>query len=400
MKRVVLTGAGTVNALAADVPGTWAAMAKGRAAIGPLDLPDFDRLQIRIAAQVKGFDPTQLFAPETLARLDRVSQFALVAAREALLGAGLSPGPVLARAGVILGNAGGGHETQDAAYRAVYGEGKARVAPLTVPRLMSSAGASAVSMEYGLQGPTFSVGSACASSNHAIGLAFHLVRSGAMPVMLAGGAEAMLTFGGLKAWESLRVLSPDGCRPFDKARNGMVMGEGAAIFVLEERDHALARGARPLAEIAGFAMGADAESLLAPSAEGAGRAMRGALADAGLSPSDVGYVNAHGTGTMANDLAEAQAIGAVFGAGGPLVSSTKGMHGHAIGAAGALELLAVLLALSDGVVPPTAGLHEADADCALRHVIGQAERAWPEACLSNTFAFGGLNAVLALRRHE
>lgn len=399
MKRVVITGAGTVNALGLNLPATLAAFRDGRSGIGPLTCRDADRLSVRIGAEVRGFDPATHFPPAEAVRLDRFSQFALVAAREAIAAAGLdlTAGPA-AQGGVILGTAGGGLATSEENYRAVFAEGRNRVPPLTVPRLMHSAAASQVSMAFGLTGPVFSVASACASSNHAIGLAFQLVRAGVAPFMIAGGAEAMLTFGGIKAWEGLRVLSPDGCRPFCASRNGLVMGEGAGVFVIEERDHARARGAPILAEIAGFFMGADAGDLLAPSAEGAARAMRGALADAGLAPRDIGYINAHGTGTALNDAAEGAAILEVFAGCPPLVSSTKSLHGHAIGASGAIELLACLMALDEGLVAPTAGVTAPGPAIPLRLVCGQAVRASVDACLSNAFAFGGLNAVLALRR--
>ena len=275
-------------------------------------------------------------------------------------------------------------------------EGRDRVPPLVVPRLMHNAAASHISIRHGLRGPSFSVSSACASATHAIGLAFQMVRSGQAPVMLAGGSEAMLVFGGIKAWEGLRVLSPTGCRPFDAARSGLVMGEGAAVFVLEDAGHAAARGAVPLFEVAGFGMTSDAGDIVAPSTEGATAAMRAALADAAMAPGEVGYVNAHGTGTQANDRAEAAALCDVFGARGPRIGSTKGAHGHAIGATGAIELLACLSALRDGIVPPTVGCLDPEPGLGLALVL-KTERAAVTAALSNSFAFGGLNAVLALR---
>lgn len=401
MRRVVLTGAGTVNPLAADVAGTIAALLAGRTAIGPItaaDVEGADDLTIRIGAPVRGFRPEDHFDVRHLSLLDRFSQLAVVAARQAVAQSGLQFDPALAaRTGVIVGSAGGGLSTSDATARALYQTARTRVHPFTVPRLMMNAPASLIGMEFGLTGPAFAVSSACASSNHAIGLAFQLVRAGAQPVMLAGGTDAMLTYGGLKAWEGLRVLSPDGCRPFSADRNGLVMGEGAAIFVLEDRDHALARGAVPLAEIAGFAMGADASDIVLPDPQGAERAMRAALTDAGLTPPDIGYVNAHGTGTRANDRAESHALRAVF-PGGVAVSSTKGAHGHLMGASGAVELLACLAALADGRLAPTVGWAKADADCALDLVTRTARPAQVGACLSNAFAFGGLNAVLALTR--
>jgi nodulation protein E len=400
MRRVVITGAGTINPLAQDVAGTFAALAVGRGAIGPLDLPEADRLSIRIGAQVQGWDAEALFSRSELALYDRFTQFALVSARQAVAQAGLVfAGDLAARAGVVIGTAGGGLTTQDDSYRTVYAEGKNRVHPFVVPRLMHNSAASHISIDLGLQGPTFAVSTACSSSNHAMGLAFQMVRSGASEVMLAGGAEAMLCFGGLKAWEGLRVMSPDGCRPFSANRNGMVMGEGAAVFVFEDRDHALARGATPLAEVLGFAMGADALDIVMPSPDGAARVMRAALADAGTRADQVGYINAHGTGTAANDKSEAAAIRAVFGdhADQLAVSSTKSMHGHLIGAAGAVEMLACLLALN-GTLPPTINHEVPDPNCALDVVPNLARSADVDVVMTNAFAFGGLNAVLVLRR--
>lgn len=394
-RRVVLTGAGTVNALAHDVPGTLAALVEGRTGIGPLDFRDVERLTIRIGAQVRGWPGIAGMTAREASLWDPFTRYAIAAAGEAVAMAGLAADD-LSQAGVILGTAAGGIATWEDNYRAVFAEGKDRVPPLVVPRLMHNAAPSHVSIRHGLRGPAFSVSSACASANHAIGLAFREVREGRTPVMLAGGAEAMLTFGGVKAWEGLRVLSPDACRPFDISRNGMVMGEGAAVFVLEDAAHAKARGARPLAEIAGFGMTADAGDIVAPSVEGAAAAMRAALADAGMAAEEVAYVNAHGTGTAANDRAEAAALRQVISAG-VAVGSTKGAHGHAIGATGALELLACIAALRDGWIPPTAGCRRPDPDCGLDIVTGSARQVQVGAALSNSFAFGGLNAVLALR---
>ena len=308
------------------------------------------------------------------------------------------PGDLGTRGGVILGTAAGVIQTWDDSYRAVFADGRNRVSPLVVPRLMHNAPASHLSIRHGLTGPVLAVASACASANHAMGLALQQIRAGAAEVMLTGGAEAMLCFGGVKAWEGLRVLAPDACRPFSLGRKGMVIGDGAGVLVFEAEDHARARGARVLAEVAGFGMTADAGDIVAPSAEGAARAMQVALADAGMAPDEVGYINAHGTGTLANDRAEAAAIRAVFGGTVPPVSSTKAMHGHAIGATGALEAIACVLALTEGVLPPTIGFLEPDPDCALDVVPMVARQARVAAALSNAFAFGGLNAVLAFRR--
>lgn len=401
MRRVVITGAGTVNALAQDVAGTYAAMAAGRCGIGALDIPDIDRLLVQIGAQVQGWQPEAHFSRQELPLLDRFAQFARVAARQAVDQSGLQfDGDLADRSGVILGTAGGGLGTTDDNYRAVYAEGKNRVHPFVVPRLMHSAGASHVAMAHNLRGPSFSVASACASSNHAMGLAFQMIRGGGAPVMLTGGSEAMLCFGGIKAWEGLRVMSQTACRPFSLNRNGMVQGEGAAVFVFEEFDHARARGAQILAEVIGFAMTSDAADIVMPSQDGAARAIAGALRDAGLNPGQVGYINAHGTGTAANDKTECAAVTQVFGthASQLMISSTKAMHGHIIGGTGAVELLACLMALQQGVIAPTIGYETADPDCALDVVPNVARQAKVDVALSNAFAFGGLNAVLALRR--
>jgi nodulation protein E len=395
MRRVVVTGIGTVNALATDVPGTFQAMREGRCGIGPLGFRDADRLTIRIGAEVRDWDEGR-FPASDLALYDRVTQYALVAGAEAVAMAGLPEG-VGARGGVILGTAAGGIQTWEDSYRAVFAEGRNRVSPLVVPRLMLNAPASHLSIRHGLTGPVLVVSSACASANHAMGLALQQIRSGAADVMLAGGAEAMLCFGGVKAWEGLRVLAPDACRPFSLGRKGMVIGDGAGVLVFEAEEHARERGARVLAEVAGFGMTADAGDIVAPSGDGAARAMRAAMADAGMAARDVGYINAHGTGTLMNDRAETAAIRAVFGEVPPPVSSTKAMHGHAIGATGALEALACIMALTEGVLPPTLGFQATDPDCALDVVPLVARRARVDAVLSNAFAFGGLNAVLAFR---
>ena len=398
MTRVVITGAGTVNPLGTDVDTSFAALRAGRCAIGPINIPDLGRLSVKIGAQVTEWTPENHFDRAKLGLLDRHVQFALVAARQAMAQAQSPADP--ARTAVIMGTAGGGLVTQDDAFRAVYAEGKNRVHPFTVPRLMASAAASHISMEFGLTGPAFAVSSACASSNHAIGLAFQMVRSGMVDCALAGGSEAMLSFGGLKAWEGLRVMAADACRPFSVGRSGMVQGEGAAVFVLEPLAAAQARGADILCEIIGFAMTSDASDIVLPNPDGAARSMAGALADAGISPDRVDHINAHGTGTTANDRSEAQAIARVFG-GRPIpVTATKSLHGHLIGAAGAVELLAVLLALREGVFPATAGYLGPDPECAVDLVTSTARQADVRVALSNAFAFGGLNAVLALARAE
>lgn len=402
MRRVAITGAGTVNALAQDVPATQDAMAAGRGAIAPLEIPDQDRLSVRIGAQRRDFDPAAHLTQRQLSLCDRSTAMAIVAARQAAQQAGLAPGAVQgARGGVIMGTAGGGLGASEDAYRAVFERGAARVHPFTVPRLMANAAAAHISMEMGLCGPSFTVSTACAASNHAIGLGFQMIRSGGADVVFSGGAEAMLTFGGIKAWEGLRVLSGTGCRPFCQTRDGMVMGEGAAVFVLEDMDRARARGADILAEVRGFGMSSDAQDIVQPDQAGAEAAMRAALSDAGDDLPEIGYVNAHGTGTVANDRTEAAAIRAVFGSAAARlpVSSTKAMHGHVIGATGAIELLAVIMALRSGVIAPNAGLVQPDPACAGLDLVTGAARDVPvRAALSNAFAFGGMNAVLVLSR--
>lgn len=401
MRRVVITGAGSLNPLGANVPATYAAMKAGACAIGPLTCRDVDRLNVQIGAEIKGFAPEAHFARNVLPLLDRFTQIALVSAREAMAQSRLSLNDESClRAGVVLGTAGGGNLTVDDNYRTVYEDGKNRVHPFVVPRLMHNAAASHVSMEFGLKGPGFTVSTACASANHAMGQALMMIRAGLADVMLTGGSEAMLGFGGIKAWEGLRVLSRDTCRPFSRNRSGMVQGEGGAVFVFEERDHALARGATILAEVAGFGMSSDASDIVMPDRDGPVRAMRMALADAGLGPEAVGYVNAHGTGTAANDRTEAQALTEVMGAhlAECPVSSTKSMHGHLIGGTSAVELLACLMALQDGVIAPTVNFTEPDPDCALDVVPNTARDAHVDAVMSNAFAFGGLNAVIVLRR--
>lgn len=400
-RRVAITGAGTVNALGRDVPQTLAAMREGRCGIGPLEFRDVERLSVRIGAQVQDWRAEDHFNRQQIALYDRFTQFTMLAAEQAVAQSGLSfQGELGLCSGVVLGTAGGGLNTWDENYRAVFEEGKNRVHPFVVPKLMNNAATSHVSMEFGLRGPSFTVATACASSNHAMGLAFQMVRAGAARVMLSGGAEAMLCFGGIKAWEGLRVMSRDACRPFSANRNGMVQGEGAGVFVFEDWDHAAARGAEILAEVVGFAMSADAQDIVMPSAQGAERAIAGAMRDAGLNPDAIGYINAHGTGTAANDKTECAAVAHAFGqhADRLLISSTKSMHGHLIGGTGAVELLACIMALRDGIIAPTIGYEEPDPECALDVVPNQAREARVGAVLSNAFAFGGLNAVLALKR--
>lgn len=401
MKRVVITGAGTINALGHDVPSTLEAMREGRCGIGPLEIRDVDRLSIKIGGQVRAYDPSTAFNRQQIALYDRYTQFALLAAEQAIAQSGLRfLGDLAADSGVILGTSGGGLTTQDENYRTVYEEGKNRVHPFVVPKLMNNAAAAHISMVHNLKGPSFTVATACASSNHAMGQAFQFIRAGITRAMVTGGAESMLCFGGVKAWEGLRVMSKDACRPFSLNRNGMVQGEGAGVYVFEEYEHARARGAQILAEVVGSAMTSDAADIVMPSQQGAQRAIAGALRDARLDASAVGYINAHGTGTAANDKTECAAVAGALGAHADkvMISSTKSMHGHVIGGTGAIELLACLMALREGVIAPTINYEEPDPECALDVVPNEAREAKVDVVLSNAFAFGGMNAVLALRR--
>ena len=396
-RRVAITGAGAICAAGLDVASMWDALCAGRSGIA------HDERAGRPLARVRDYDAAAFFEPRALAMLDRASQFALVAAREAMAGAGLKR-PADAdidptRCGAVLG-AGLGHETLDDGYQALYGRQAARLHPFLVPRAMPSAPASQLSLAYGLQGPTFAVASACASSAHAIGLAFQFIRGGLLDMALAGGSDAPLVPGMLKAWEGLRVLSDDTCRPFSRDRSGLVMGEGAALLVLEDWQLAQRRGASVLAEVVGFGMSADAHDITAPSADGAARAMHAALHDAGAAAHEVDYVNAHGTGTRLNDRCEAQALGMVFGPRLPTlpVSSCKGQIGHTLNAGGALEALATVLSLRDAMLPPSANFTAPDPEIALDCVPNVARAQAVELAMCNSFAFGGLNAVLLLRR--
>jgi nodulation protein E len=401
VRRVVITGLGVVSALGTGREAHLQGLREGRSGIAPISLIDPERLMVKIAAEAKQFRGEDHFDRQRLALLDRVTEMALVCAHEAVAQSGIEFGEALGlKTATVIGTAMGGLHTLDENYHAVYAQMKNRVHPLIIPRLMANAPVSQISMEYGLMGASWSVSTACSSSNHAIAQAFQLVRSGMADAAVTGGTESVLCFGGIKAWEGLRVMSPDGCRPFSKNRNGMVLGEGAAILILEELERAKARGAPILGEIAGAGMTADAGDIVAPAIDGAARAMRQALADARMAPGEVGYINAHGTATTMNDRTEAAAIHMVLGeqANSALVSSTKSMHGHCIGAAGALEAAATLMALGEGVVPPTINHDQVDPVIALDVVPNTAREARVEAALSNSFAFGGLNAVLAFRR--
>jgi nodulation protein E len=399
MKRVAITGIGVVSPVGSDLDAYWRALVEGQSGIGPLTTIPTARLNVRIAAEVKNYVPAENFDSRTVPLLDRFAQFAVIAARRAVADAGLVFGDELAlKTATIVGTGVGGQNTLDDSYYRLYGQNAARVHPFTIPRLMVNAGASHISIDLGLRGPTFTVASACASGSHAIGVAFDMIRCGRAMTALAGGAEACLTVGTLKGWEALRVLSADTCRPFSRNRSGLVIGEGAAILVLEPLDRAIARDARIYAELRGFGMSADAADIIAPSAEGGARAIRAALDDAQIPDDSIDYINAHGTGTMLNDATETQAIRTVFGAHADrlAISSSKAVLGHGLGAAGALEAAATALAIHRRVLPPTANFEEPDSACDLDVIPNIARDQRIRCAVSNSFAFGGLNAVLAL----
>jgi len=401
MNRVVVTGIGVISPIGNTCVKFWSGLVEARSGIGPITNIPTNRLNARIAAQVLDFDPSQHFDPKRENLLDRFSQFAVVAARAAVKDAQLHITEEIAlQAATIVGNGAGGQNTVDDAYLKFYGQNAPRVHPLSIPRLMANAACSQISMDLGLRGPTYTIASACASGTHAIGQAFQSVRTGQAPVALAGGTDASLTVGSLKCWEALRVLSADTCRPFSKTRSGIVLGEGAAMFVLETRERAVTRGAPIYAEILGFGMSADAHDVTAIDPDGAARAIRAALRDAKMNPEDIDYVNAHGTGTILNDKGETAALRKAFGASAErlAISSSKGVLGHSLGAAGALELAATALALHHQIIPPTANFEEADPDCDLDFVPNVARDAPIQNAMSSSFAFGGLNAVLVLGR--
>ena len=401
MRRVAITGMGAISALGRTVEEFAASLRAGRSGIGPILSTDMSLVRFQNGAEVKDYSHAPYFDDRRADFMDRFAQFAVIAAREAVAHAGIEWTPELREtAAIVTGSCVGGQSTEDIGFQEVYKKRNNRVHPLTIPKTMANAGASHISMEFGITGPSFTISTACSSAAHAIGQAYLMVRSGVTDLVLTGGSEAPFSFGILKAWEAMRVVSPETCRPFSKDRRGMVLGEGAAMFVLEPLEAAQARGARIHAEITGFGMSSDACHITQPSMEGAARAMRAGLRDAGIPGDAVGYVNAHGTGTAANDSTETAAIRAVFGphADRLAVSSTKSMHGHALGAAAAMECLATAIALRDGVLPPTANFNEPDPECDLDVIPNVAREANVEWAISNSFAFGGLNAVLVLRR--
>ncbi|MGH9718006.1 MAG: beta-ketoacyl-[acyl-carrier-protein] synthase family protein [Candidatus Acidiferrales bacterium] len=399
-RRVAITGIGIISPLGLNLEDNWDALSHGRPAIGPIQSLDCSKLRFHNGAEVRGFEPAKYFPGGKEDQLDRFAQFSVVAARDALRDSAIELTPELREnCAVICGSAVGGQAAIEKGFEDLWVAGRGRVHPLTIPKTMANAGASQISMDAGLSGPTYTVSTACSSANHAIGQAFRLVRGGDAEMAVTGGSEAFFTIGMLRAWEAMRVVAPDTCRPFSKGRRGMILGEGGAMMVLEPFEAARARGAKIYGEICGFGMTSDAHHLTQPTVEGPSRAMRAALRDAALAPEEIGYINAHGTGTPGNDPVESRAIRAVFGTHTDKlgVSSTKSLHGHALGAAGALEAVATVLALRNGVLPPTANFTEPDPECDLDYIPNEPRAAHVGAALSNSFAFGGLNAVLAFR---
>lgn len=396
-RRVVVTGQGVVSSIGTGVEAFWSSIREGRCGIGPITLFDLQDLYITIGGEVKDFDPRALNLSKPFLLADRYSQFAGVAATEAMRQAGYD-GKVedSHRAASIIGSGIGGLTTIEEGYVDLFIKQKKATHPLTLLRSIGSSAAAHVSIEYGLRGPCFGTVSACSTAAHAIGLTFQMIRAGLIDLGVAGASEACLTFGSMRSWQAMRVLSPDGCWPFAKRRNGTVLAEGAGILVLEELEHAKARGATPLAELVGFGMTSDAADMVNPSIEGPTVAMQLALDDAKLAPSDIQYINAHGTATTVNDINETGAIREVFGRSADelSVSSTKSMHGHCLGAGGGVEAIACVKAIEENFVPPTIGFDEPGPGCDLDFTPNEGRSREITYAMSNSFAFGGLNAAL------
>ena len=400
--RVVITGLGTVSGLGLDTTAFWDALKAGRSGIRPLD-PPFEGVKISLGSTVPEFDPAQYFSEDEISILDRHSMLAVIAAQEAVEDAGLvRDSELLTNAAAIIGTGCGGKHTDEATYDKLYKQQSSRAHPLTIPKGMPSAAASMVSLHLGIKGPAFVLSSACASGSHSIIQGMTMIQSGMIDVALVGASDAPFTYGLLKSWDALRVASNDTCRPFCADRSGLVLGEGAGILVLESEEHARKRGIRIYAELAGCGMTSDAGHITRPDISGIVTAMNNALHHAEMPPGEIDYINAHGTGTLINDATETEAISRVFGehAKKLAVSSTKSMHGHALGASSALELIATVLATHDDIVPPTANFTVADEICDLDYVPNKSRKMEVNAAMSNSFAFGGLNAVIVLKKYD
>ena len=409
MRRVVITGIGVFASTGRNAGCFFEALVQGRSAIRRIQQFDPSALSVQIGAEIPDYDPLDYFPAKRLDLLDRFSQFALLAAKEAMDSSGIQlRDEERPRFGVVTGTGMGGATTFETGYFKLFAEHATRLHPFTIPKIMHNAATSQICMDFGAQGPSLTTATACSSSGHAIGEAFHLIKFGIADMMITGGTESPLTFGMIRSWESVRVLAPGNgdpskaCRPFSADREGLVMGEGAAMLLLEELEHAQKRGARIYGEISGFGMTSDASHITQPSIDGPARAVRMALAEAEVNPDEVDYINAHGTGTRVNDITETQVIKEVFRdhARKVAISSTKSMHGHVMGATGAVEMAATIQAIDRGVVPPTANYTQPDPECDLDYVPNQAREMPVRVALSNSFAFGGLNAVLLVRRFE
>ena len=400
MRRVVLTGAGCITAIGLHVAAFRSNLFEGRTGIHDIDDVPASELHFSKIATVRGFDPADWLATAQKNLAERSSQFAIASARQALTASGLMKHYSGEDVAVVFGCSTGGRTAEEPETAKLYTRG-GRVHPMTVPRAMASAGTSLVCIEHGITGTAYTVSTACASSAHAIGQAFHMVRSGTVQAAVTGGHEAPLSYGFLKGWDSLGVVSPTCCKPFAADRDGITLGEGAVAFAMEVMEAAEERGASILAEVVGFGMSSDATHITQPSSSGSAAAMSRALRDANVHADDVGYINAHGTGTEANDRIEAEALHRVFGEGARTlpVSSTKGLHGHAMGASGAIELLATVLALQSGVLPSAGGVARLDETLKLEGVLRENLISRATLALCNSFAFGGLNAVIALQRY-
>lgn len=396
----MITGLGAVSGLGLNTPAFWKALIAAQPAIRPID-PPIEGVNISMGAMLPDYDPEKYFSVDELTLLDRFSQLALIAAREAIDDAGLVSGDeAMAKAAVIVGSGCGGKHTDEDTYDRLYKQKRSRAHPLTIPKGMPGAAASMVSMHLGIKGPAFSIASACASGAHAIIQGSAMIKSGMVDVALVGASDAPFTYGLLKSWEALRVVSKDTCRPFCEDRSGIVLGEGAGMIVLESEEHAKQRGTRIYAELAGYGMSSDAGHITRPDVEGITKAINTSLSNAGVSINAVDYINAHGTATQANDIAETSAIKQAFGdhAKKLAVSSTKSMHGHALGASSALEFVATTLAIHHCILPPTINFTVPDEQCDLDYVPNSSRKQNVNVAMSNSFAFGGLNAVITLRK--
>lgn len=407
--RVVITGMGAITPLGLNVAEFWEGIKAGRSGVGLITRFDTSTYDTKIGAEVKGFNPVDFLDRKEARRMDRYTQFAVAAAKQAFADANLEPGAIdPERSGVYLGSGIGGMESFSEEMGVLHTKGNKRVSPFLIPMMIANMAAGTIAIQFNLQGPNMTTVTACSSANNAIGEALHAIRAGRADLMVTGGSEASFVPIAIAGFSNMMALStrneePEkASRPFDKGRDGFVMGEGAGILILESLEHAQKRGARIYAEVIGYGCAADAYHMVQPpeNGEGGARAMARALQDAGIEPTAVGYINAHGTSTPQGDIAETRAIKAVFGdhAHKLAVSSTKSMHGHLLGAAGAVELIATVKGMEEGVLPPTINLEEKDPECDLDYVPNVARPAQVDVALSNSFGFGGQNATIIVRR--